>query len=191
MLPSATAVSAQHLAEFLAVVSAVPDGAAATRAAVERAARVLEAEVAAVVADGMVVTAVGFLAGRVPEEALTEIAGGLRGALDVPGAGRCHAVAAPLRTPEPAQLVVARSGEDGFTVDEVSLIRGMARVLELTLGTLRTLAAERRQAAENARLLTTLQARQRLLEHLSTIQRAIARRAPQSQIFDAITSGAQ
>ena len=191
MLPSATAVSAQHLAEFLAVVSAVPDGAAATRAAVERAARVLEAEVAAVVADGMVVTAVGFLAGRVPEEVLTEIAGGLRGALDVPGAGRCHAVAAPLRTPEPAQLVVARSGEDGFTVDEVSLIRGMARVLELTLGTLRTLAAERRQAAENARLLTTLQARQRLLEHLSTIQRAIARRAPQSQIFDAITSGAQ
>jgi len=191
MLPSATAVSAQHLAEFLAVVSAVPDGAAATRATVERAARVLEAEVAAVVADGMVVTAVGFLAGRVPEEALTEIAGGLRGALDVPGAGRCHAVAAPLRTPEPAQLVVARSGEDGFTVDEVSLIRGMARVLELTLGTLRTLAAERRQAAENARLLTTLQARQRLLEHLSTIQRAIARRAPQSQIFDAITSGAQ
>ncbi len=192
MLPSGTAVSAQHLAEFLAVVSAVPDSTAATRSAVERAARVLEAEVAAVVRDGMVVTAVGFLAGRVPEAALTEIATNHRGMLDVPGAGLCHAVAAPLRAPEPAHLVVARSGEDDdFSVDEVSLIRGMGRVLELTLETIRTLAAERRQAAENARLLTTLQARQRLLEQLAMIQRAIARRAPKEQIFDAITTGAQ
>jgi diguanylate cyclase (GGDEF)-like protein len=191
MLPSATAVSAQHLAEFLAVVSAAPDATAATRAAVERAARVMEAEVAAVVCDEAVVTAVGFLAGRVPEPALIQIAAGQRELLDVPGAGCCHAVAVPLRMPEPAHLIVARSGGDGFTVDEISLIRGMARVLEFTLETLRTLAAERRQAAENTRLLETLQARQRLLEQLSTIQRAIARRAPQQQIFDAITAGAQ
>jgi diguanylate cyclase (GGDEF)-like protein len=191
MLPSATAISAQHLAEFLAVVSAVPDGHAAIRAAVERAARVLEAEVAAVVRDGEVVTAVGFLAGRVPERELSEIAAGDRHVIAVAGAGDCDAVGAPLRTPDPAHLVVARSGYDGFTVDEISLIRGMARVLELTLKNLQALGAERRQAAENARLLTSLQARQRLLEQLSTIQRLIARRAPQAQIFEAITTGAR
>ncbi len=191
MLPPTTAVSAQHLAEFLAFVSAVPDAVAATRAAVERAARVLEAEVAAVVSGEAVVTAVGFLAGRTPEAELLAVAAGERRSLQVVGAGTCSAFAAPLCTPELAHLVVARSGDDGFTVDEISLIRGMARVLELTLETHRTLAAERRQAAENARLLITLQARQRLLEQLSTIQRAIARRAPQQQIFDAITAGAQ
>jgi diguanylate cyclase (GGDEF)-like protein len=191
MRPPTTAVSAQHLAEFLAVVSAVPDTAAATRTAVERAARVLEAEVAAVVTGDAVLTAVGFLAGRVPEAALLEVAAGERRSLDVAGAGRCSAFAAPLRAAEPAHLLVARSGDDGFSMDEISLIRGMARVLELTLETLRTLAAERRQAAENSHLLISLQARQRLLEQLSTIQRAIARRAPQQQIFDAITAGAQ
>jgi diguanylate cyclase (GGDEF)-like protein len=191
MVPPASAVSAQQLAEFLGAVSAVPERSAAIRAAVEHAARVLDAEVAAVVCDGAVVTAVGLRTGRAPEAALTEVAAGLRDTLDVPGAGGCHAVAVPLHTPKPARLLVARSGADGFTVEERSLIRAMARVLELSLETLRTLAAERRQAAENARLLATLQARQRLLEQLSVIQRAIARRAPQQQIFDLITAGAQ
>ena len=68
--------------------------------------------------------------------------------------------------------------DGGFTVDEVSLVRGMARVLELTLHARLTLAAERRQAEENSRLLRTLQVRQRLVEQISEVQRAITRRAP-------------
>ena len=71
--------------------------------------------------------------------------------------------------------MVGRCGE-AFTIDERSLVRGMARVLELTLTMLRTLGAEHfmrqrsdRQAAENAQLLASLRQRQRLLEHLFDI----------------------
>ena len=46
--------STQQLAEFLAVVSSVPEPAAAVREAIERAAEALEAEVGAVVSDGVV-----------------------------------------------------------------------------------------------------------------------------------------
>jgi diguanylate cyclase (GGDEF)-like protein len=67
----------------------------------------------------------------------------------------------------------------------------MARVLELTVETHRTLEAERRHAMENERLVATLQERQRLMEQLSAIQRAIARRVPLQQVLDSITDGAR
>ena len=93
-------------------------------------------------------------------------------------------------------LVVARSGDEAFSSDEIDLLRGMARVMELTFDMLRTLEAERllrdrseRQAAENAALLTSLRERQRLLEKLSEIQRSISRREPLTDILDAITGG--
>ncbi len=191
MLPSATALSTQQLAEFLAVVSAVHDGLSATRIAVERAARALEAEVAAVLGDAGVASSVGFPLGRVPVAELAQVVGGDRWLLDVPGAGLCHTAVAPIAGRTPGHLLVARSGEDGFTVEEVSLLRGMARVLELTIGTLHTFEAERRQAAENERLLEELLERHRLLEELSKIQRAISRREPFQSILDAITAGAR
>jgi diguanylate cyclase (GGDEF)-like protein len=63
---------------------------------------------------------------------------------------------------------------------------------------LRTLQAEHvmrergeQQAAENAELLESLRQRQRLLEHLFAIQRAISRRRPLAQILDMITRAAQ
>ncbi len=143
MLPSATALSTQQLAEFLAVVSAVHDGLSATRIAVERAARALEAEVATVLGDAGVASSVGFPLGRVPVAELAQVVGGDRWLLDVPGAGLCHTAVAPIAGRTPGHLLVARSGEDGFTVEEVSLLRGMARVLELTIGTLHTFEAER------------------------------------------------
>jgi diguanylate cyclase (GGDEF)-like protein len=192
VLPTATALATQRLAEFLAVVSRAPDVASATRVATERAARGLEAEVAAVLAtDGTVVGSVGFALGRVPVEALREVADGRRELLDVPGAGPCHVSVTQLDGSTPGHLLVARSGDDGFNVDEVSLLRGMARVLELTVESLRTFEAERRQAAENARLVTSLRERQRLLEQLSRIQRAITRREPLARILDTISDAAQ
>src|SRR2546430_2823758 len=185
------ALVTQQLAEFLAAVSAHRDPLSATHAAVERAARAVEAEVAAVVGEHGVVSAVGFAAGRVPVAELADVVAGRPGDLAVPGAGPCRTAVAAIGGSEPRHLVLARSGADGLTVDEMSLIRGMARVLEPTVETLYTLDAERRQAAENARLLASLQERQRLLEQLSTIQRAIARRAPLQQILDSITGRAQ
>jgi diguanylate cyclase (GGDEF)-like protein len=189
-MPSAHALSSQRLAEFLAVVSACADPADAALVAAERAARVLEAEVAVLLRPDGVTASVGFAFGCAPVDDLAAVVAG-RGTLDVPGAGRCHAAVAPLGGEMPGHLVVARSGEDGFSIDELSLLRSMARVLELTMATLRTIEAERRQAVENDRLLGSLRERQRLLEQLSVIQRAITRRAPLQCILDAITVGAR
>jgi diguanylate cyclase (GGDEF)-like protein len=187
-------LATQQLTEFLAVVSDRPDGPSAQRAAVEQAARALESEVAVILIDGRVMASVGFPAGRVPGPALVDVAAGRRSTIEVPGAGPCAVAVAPIGGHAPGFLILARSGVDeaaNFTVEEMSLIRGMARVLELTLQALHMLAAERRQAEENGRLVETLQERQRLLEQLSAIQRAIARRDPLQQILDTITAGAQ
>ncbi len=191
MAPPANAYSTQQLAEFLAVVSSVSDVLSATRLATEGAASALEAEVAAVFGPSGLVSSVGYPAARVPVTQLAEVAAGRRSTLDVPGAGLCHATSASFGGRAPGHLLVARAGPDGFTVEEVSLVRAMARVLELTLGMLFTLEGERRQAAENSRLLASLQERHRLLQQLSNIQQAITRRAPLQSILDTITAGAQ
>ena len=188
--------STQQLAEFLAVVSSLPNQANARQVGVERAAEALEAEVAAVVHDGVVLSSVGFPAALVPEAELVEAAAHRQAVIELPGLGQCQAISVVLD--EAGHLVVARAGEDDYTIEEISLLRAMARVLALSLQMLRTLEAERtvrerseHQAAENATLLTTLRERQRLLEQLSSIQRAISRRAPLHQILDAITAGAK
>ena len=167
--------SAQQLAEYLAAVSAYDDGAAAMHGAVELAAEALEAEVAALVRDGAVVTSVGFPVGRTPVEAL--VAASMSGAMiEVPGAGSCHLLRVPVElTDGDCTLVLARSGS-GFSREEVSLLRAMNRVLSLTLGNIETLAS--------------LRERQRLLEKLSKIQRSISLRAPLPDVFGAITAGA-
>ncbi|MGH8889894.1 MAG: putative bifunctional diguanylate cyclase/phosphodiesterase [Acidothermaceae bacterium] len=193
----AGALSTQLLAEFLAVVSALPEANAALEAAVERAALALEAEVAAVVCDGRARTSVGFPAHAVPHDELSLVATGEANVIDVPGAGSCQAIAVPLCIGVEGHLLIARSGADGFTGEEVNLARGMARVMELTFEMLRTLDAERRlrahsdrQAGENVALLTSLRERQRLLEELSVIQRMISRREPLADVLDEIVRGA-
>jgi diguanylate cyclase (GGDEF)-like protein len=212
-MPFTPALSAQRLAEFLGALSGVPDGRSLARVAAERAARALAAEVAAVLAaDGTVTASVGFPLGRVPARTLAEVADGTRDEVLVPGAGMCPAVSVPIGGESPGHLLVARSSggsmmpgwsiRDGstmdeslvdgrFTVDELSLVRGMARVLELTQHARLTLQAERRQAEENSRLLRSLQIRQRLLEQIAEVQRAITRREPLPRILDAITAGAR
>jgi diguanylate cyclase (GGDEF)-like protein len=191
-------LSTPLLVEFLAAVSRATDADGVCRAAVERAADSVQAEVAAVLLDGRVVTSIGFPRNRVPAQELLEAAHDPVIRLDVPGAGPCETFRAEIGGAQRGHLLLARIGEDPFTVEEMHLVRGMARVLELTLGTLRTLAKERalhehsqRQARENAELLATLWERQRLLEQLSRIQRAISRRDPLPRILKAIATGAQ
>jgi diguanylate cyclase (GGDEF)-like protein len=192
VLPSTVALSTQQLAEFLAVVSSVPDRLSATQLATERAAKALEAEVAAVLdQDGTLVDLVGFPIGGAPTAELREVVTGARSVVNVPGAGPCRTAVATLGGRVRGYLLVARSGDDGFSPDELSLVRGMARVLELTVDTLHMFEVERREAAEKERLLASLQERHRLLEQISEVQRAITRRAPLQEILDAITAGAQ
>jgi diguanylate cyclase (GGDEF)-like protein len=186
----------QVLAEFLAVVSSLPDAEAALDAGVEGAALALEAQVAAVVCDGRVRTSVGYPADEVPHEQLAAVASGDRQTLVLPAGHRpARAIAVPVGCLD-GHLVVARIGAEPFSAEEVNLARGMARVMDMTFQMLRTLDSERhlrdrseRQAAENAALLVSLRARQRLSEELSAIQRAISRRDPLADILDSVTRG--
>jgi signal transduction histidine kinase len=174
--------SAHKLAEFLAAVSSFATEAAAAAGAVERVAEYLDAEVAAIVSQGAVVAVVGYPEGATPVAELTSVSRGHRGELTVPGAGRCPAAVVPLEHPPGARLVVARSGPDPLSADEVGLLHGMARVISMTLHMLRLLDDERalrreseRQSAENARLLATLTEHQMLLERLADEQAALRR----------------
>jgi diguanylate cyclase (GGDEF)-like protein len=187
----------QQLVELLAVVSSFTEEESAIRGAVECAAATLEAEVAALILDGRVVASVGFPSHAIPDQDLVRVALGPPATLHVPGVGDCWTAAAALGNAEHGYLMLARSGPVGFSVIESNLIRGMARVLMLTLKMLKTLAAERilheqsqRQAEENAHLLETLQLRQRLIETLHGIRRAITRRGPLPHILEMIVDGA-
>jgi diguanylate cyclase (GGDEF)-like protein len=185
-----------QLSEFLAAVSAFPDEAAALEGGVERMAESVEAEVAAVVVDGRVAAAIGFRPGQVPCAQLAAIHLGTS-TVDVPGIGTAAALAVDMEDDEREAKVVLLRADLPFTREETVVIRGMARVLALTLRLLRLLERERAalqvarsQAEENAWLLTSLQERQQLLERLFRIQRSISHRAPIDVVLAAITDGA-
>jgi diguanylate cyclase (GGDEF)-like protein len=194
-MSQAASWSTQQLAEFLVAVSSFPDEETATRGAIERAAEAFEAEVGALVRE-RVVTSIGYPLGSVPEAELVAAAKGEANSLEIPGAGVGAILTVPLEDELPGRILLMRS--EPFSPDEVNLLRGMARVLALTLRTLRVLETERglraeseEHAQENARLLAAVRQRQRLLEQTTTIQRLIARRAPLQQVLDAIVSSAQ
>ncbi len=161
--------SAQQLAEFLGTVSALSDEGAVLRSAAERAAEAFEAEVGAVVSEQRLLASVGFSAGFEPVAELTAATGRQGSSITVPGVGPCPALAAPFDGSAPCHLVLARSGEEGFKAHEARLLGAMARVLELSLDSLR---------------------RQTMLERLTRIQRSISHRAPLAEVLDAITDGA-
>ena len=185
--------STQQLAEFLAAVSAFTDEDGAVHEAVERAAETLDAEAGALI-DGQTVSAsIGFPSGRAPVADLVAVAERRSALLDVPGVGACETICVPVGddTDSTRRLILARRAGDGFVGEEIHFVRGMARVLALTLRMIRLIENERhlreaseRQADENAGLLQSLQGRQSLLERLSAIQRAIARRDDRKQVLD-------
>jgi signal transduction histidine kinase len=173
--------STQQLAEFLAAVSACETEASAALVAVERAAEALEAEVAAIVCGDQVVAAVGYPEGVAPAGELMTVAKD-GGELVVPGGRTYLATRVALEQPPGGILVLGRSGSEGLSAEEAGLLRGMARVTSLTMGTLRLLDHERaareesdRQAAEKARLLATLGEHTAMLERLAEEQAALRR----------------
>ena len=143
----------QQLAEFVVAVSAAETEASAALTAVERAAEAFDADVAAIVSGDDVVAAVGYPEGTAPVADLKAVRPGDEASrLDVPGAGRCRAAAAPLDQPPGATLVVARPGIDGLTPDETGLLRGMARVASMAMRMLHVLDDERAAREELERL---------------------------------------
>jgi len=165
--------STTELTEFLAAVSASPDVAAARQTAVERAAEAFGAEAGAMVGGGVALASIGFPRDAVPHAALAEVAAH-GGALAVPGIGACECLAAPVDTA--GVLLVARGPEDEFTREEMSLLRGMARVLSLSMRTLAVLEDQREREA--------------LLERLTEVQRSVVDCGDLPDTLSAIARGA-
>ena len=176
--------STHQLTEYFSAVNASADEASAIAGAVERAAEMVEAEVGAVVLNDRVLGAWGFGA-DVP------VAGLLRGdrLLAVPGLGELHTASSALGDDIRGALVVARLDEE-FDPEERQMLHGMSQVLGLALRSIRVLAAERSLRAEKEREASSARTRQRLVETLLTIQRAISTRRPLPEILDAVTGGA-
>jgi len=179
--------STHLLTEYFTEVNAAEDENEALTNAVQRAVEMVEAEVGAVVREGRVLSPYGF-GPAVPEPSLLAVAAG-ESLLAAPGIGELHAVASPLGGENADALIVARLGEP-FDAEERQMLRGMAQVLALALRGIRVLAAERDLRAEKERQVSFAQTRQRLVESLLTIQRAISARRPLPEILDAVTSGA-
>lgn len=152
MTAAAPGWSTQQLAEFVAAVSTCDTAASAALGAVERAAESLDAEVAAIVADGVVIASVGYPAGHVPAGDLEAVAAGDSPDLAVPGVGPCQAVAVPLDHPPEGSLIVARSEPDGLSSEEIGVLHGMARVTSMTLRMLGLLEEERAVREQSAAL---------------------------------------
>ncbi|MDY7088160.1 MAG: EAL domain-containing protein [Actinomycetota bacterium] len=175
-----------QLTEFLSAVADRPAGSAAHHAAVECAARALEADVAVLMIDGAVVASTGLPAEEVPAYTLAEIAIGRRATLEL-GDGEYAVTFATIAGTSPGVLVLGRlSGP--FTAEEVCLLRGMSRVLELSLESLHVIESERRYAEENGRLLGYIDHGRRVFEELGAIQRAIGGRVPVSEVFDLVVT---
>jgi signal transduction histidine kinase len=174
--------STQQLAEFLASISTCRTEASAALAAVEWAAEALDAEIAAILCRGEVLAAVGYPEGAAPAAELSAVTAGGGGVLAVPGFGTYPATGVALEHPPGGILVLARSGSQGLSAEEISLLHGMARVTSLTMRMLRLLDDERaareeseRQAGERALLIDALVARQGQVGRLAEEQAALRR----------------
>jgi len=189
--------STQQLAEFLSAIASYSDPDSALQGAVERVAEALEAEVAAVVAGHNVLATVGFAAGDVPAQSLRTAAAMAPSMIELPSLGFCRVSVVALDTRPAGRLLVARTGDAGFTREEEVLLRAMGRGLALTIRSLAALEEERQlrarseaQAQENAQLVRQLQERQLLLERLAKIGQSISHRAPFREVIQAIVHGA-
>jgi diguanylate cyclase (GGDEF)-like protein len=189
--------STHQLTEFLAGVSSSSSVESACRTAVELAAEVLEAEVGALVQDRGVLATVGFRSGAAPVDSLLQAASSTSAEVELPVVGRVSLASAPLDSEDGSVLLVARLSCERFDREDVNLLRGMARALALTLRMQRLVDEERalrketqRQADDNARLLSSLDERRRLLEQLERLQGSISRRAPLQDVLDEVVDGA-
>ncbi len=184
----------ERLTEFVVALSRFGSAELVAERGVERVAEALDAEVAALVRSGAIVASYGWPRIVVPERELLEVAQARAGALPVPGGPACPALVVALDDRREGTLVVARRGEP-FAAAETTLLRGLARAMDQSLRLLGVVENERalrvrseQQAVENTRLLRDLRERQRLLEALGSIQRAISHRAPLQTILDAIVA---
>ncbi|MEV0898299.1 EAL domain-containing protein [Actinoplanes sp. NPDC049802] len=139
--------STHQLTEFFAAVCEPREEHVAITVAVERAAEVLEAEVAAVLRGAGVETVRGvdrdLLAAALPDRPSA-------GVLNLPGLDELHLSVARFGTEPRGTLLVARAG-DPLDPEERQLLQAMAQTLGLALDNIALLTAERRLRVERER----------------------------------------
>ena len=175
--------STYQLTEFLGAVAALRRADDVAGSAMQRIAEAVDAEIGAFVGTAGIVTSLGFPFGEAPEQAIADAIAAGSGRLSLPEMGPGCSLVAPIEDEQFTALLLARLGDDQFTSDEVNLVQGMVRVLELVLENLRAFEKERAMRA-------SLQERQSLLERLARIELSISHRAPLAEVLDAITEGA-
>jgi signal transduction histidine kinase len=170
--------SPERLAEFASAVAAATTEAAAARVAVERAAETLDAEAAAIVGGGEIISSVGFAQRWAPVEKLVRLTRASTGSrLEVEGRGSWHVAAARLDHPKAATLVLARP--EPFTREEAALLRGLARVASIAMGIQHAVDNERGAQRE----LEQLAREQAALRRIATL---LAHATPPDEVFSAV-----
>ena len=175
--------STYQLTEFLGAVATLRRADDVAGSAMQRIAEAVDAEIGAFVGTAGVVSSIGFPFGDAPEQTISAAIESGSGWLTLPNVGSGRSLVVPIEDEEFTSLLLARLGDDPFTSDEVNLVQGMVRVLELVLQNLRAFETERAVRA-------SLQERQALLEKLARIELSISHRAPLAEVLDAITLGA-
>src|SRR5450432_1039636 len=166
----------EQLTAYLFGLASAGDPEAVVLEALDRSAEAMEAEVAALVFDGSVISSIGFANGEAPVETLLATVAGRLTYVDWPGVGPCHASGASFELQGQYCLVVARTGDAAFSPEERNLLRGMSRALALNL--------------QSARVLAAMHERQALMERLTRILRSINGRAPLPEVLQTIVDGA-
>ena len=145
---------AQQLVRYLSELTPSPDQrptrSSTLQIGAERAAEAVEAEFAAVVWQDKLVVGVGFGPKDKPSALLGPILAGSAEAMEIDGVA-FHAAAVAIG--ETGRLVVARSAEP-FNQEELQLLRGLGRILGLSLRSVDALVAERslrRESEKRAR----------------------------------------
>ena len=170
--------STQQLAEFVTALSGAPDERSAATIAVERAAEAFDADLAAIICDGVMLAAVGCAEERAPIADLERVCKNPgRNPLDVPGVGRCAADVATLEYPPGGALIVARPA--ALSREEAGLLRGMARVASLTMRLLCSLGDHARARGE----LHAIADEQAALRRVALL---VARARPPEEVFAAV-----
>jgi diguanylate cyclase (GGDEF)-like protein/PAS domain S-box-containing protein len=165
--------STQQLAEFLEALASVGDPVTARRAAVGRVAQALDAQLAAIVSDDGIEMSVGIEPGQVSGAALRAIREGRSKTIEVPGLGPCMALSIQIRGDLDESLVVARTGQERFSSEELNVARGLAHALAMAERLLEGRDEERtlrQRGEEEARERQTAEANYRsLVERLPAI----------------------
>ncbi|HVV38494.1 MAG TPA: response regulator [Acidimicrobiales bacterium] len=147
--------SVQQLAEVLASLGASSTAQAARQAGLERIAEGFECEVALLAEEGAAVAAFGFRADQPVPGEFVALTAAESGDVDIVGVGSCSVIVVDVPFGTESRLLLARSGTEGFNLEERSLLRSLARVLATVLEALRlrdAAASNERQLAEAQRV---------------------------------------